>query len=145
MFPRGVGASLPAVVGLAPGIRLAPDGAGDRGRAGRGGTAGSGASPALDPDALHREAVDDEVVADGGAGDVVAAAADGDEQAVIAGEGDGGEDVGGAGAAEDEGRAAVDHAVVDRACRVVARIGGTDEAAAIRGGGVEDRGLGRDG
>ncbi len=113
---RGEAEGVGGVVDVAPGAAAADA----RGPGGR-----------IDPDALHRREVDDEpVVAGAEAGAVVAAAADGEEQAVFAGEVDGGDDVGGVGAAGDQGRALVDHGVVDRARLVVARIAGLDEAAA---------------
>ena len=60
---------------------------------------------------------------DGVAGDVVAAAAYRHEQPVGAGEVHRGDDVGGAVAAHDQRRAAVDHAVPDHARRVVVVVG----------------------
>jgi hypothetical protein len=52
----------------------------------------------------------------------MAAAADGDLDVVVAGDGDGLDDVGGGGAAGDDGRVPVDHPVPDLPRRVVVRL-----------------------
>ena len=84
----------------------------------------------VDADAAHRREVDDEAVVDeGGACDVVAAAADGERQLVLGGEADGGRDVVGVGAARDRGRALVDHAVPHAAGGVVLDVIGRDDLA----------------
>ena len=89
------------------------------------------ARPRVDTDALHRREVeDDAVVARAEAGDVVPAAADGDEEPLLAREPKTRDDVGGAGAANDEGRAAVDHPVPDRARLVVSGVARPDSRAA---------------
>ena len=93
----------------------------------------------------HRRQVDHEaVVDDGGAGDVVAAAADGERQRVLGGEADGRGDVAGVGAARDQGGALVDHAVPHPARAVVVGVlGGDDVAGQVLG---EQRGeMGGDG
>ena len=64
------------------------------------------------------------------AGDAVAAAADGDGEVLLAREARRPHDVGDAGTAGDQGRAAVDRAVPDRARLVVVRVARTDELAA---------------
>ena len=86
---------------------------------------------------IAREVDDEAVVDDGGAGDVVAAAADGERQSVLGGEADRGGDVGGVGAAGDHGRALVDHAVPDAAGGLVAGWSGvmTSPAQAFGEGG----------
>ena len=67
------------------------------------------------------------------AGSVVAAAADGDGQAVVAPEIDRGDHVGDVGAAGDQQRPLVDHAVVERARLLVAWVLRLDELTAQRG------------
>ena len=79
---------------------------------------------------MRREVDDEAAVADGVAGDVVAAAADRHEQLVLAGEGDRGDDVGAPGAAGDQGRAAIDHGIEDLAGGVVVRVAGAQQLAA---------------
>jgi hypothetical protein len=84
----------------------------------------------VDTHPVHLREVDHEgTVADGLAGDVVAAAFDGDEQAVLAGELHAMHDVGGVDAAGDERRAAVDHAVPDLAGVAVVAVAGGQQAA----------------
>ena len=89
-----------------------------------------GAAGGVDADAAHRRQVDHQaVVDDGGAGDVVPAAADGERQGVLGGEADGGRDVVGVGAARDRGRALVDHAVPHAARGLVLGVIGRDDLA----------------
>jgi len=88
----------------------------------------SGALLGVHAHALHlREVYNEAAVADTQAGAVVPAAADGEEQAVLAGEVDRDDHVGNVGAACDQGRASVDHGVVDLAGFVIVRITGLDE------------------
>jgi hypothetical protein len=76
----------------------------------------------IDADPLHRREVDHQpAVVDAESGAVVPAAADGNEQLAVAAEIDGGNDVARVGAAGDERRTAVDHAVVDLPRLFVAR------------------------
>jgi hypothetical protein len=89
-----------------------------------------GAGRRIDVDAAHRRQVDDErVVPHAEAAGVVAAASHGQKRAALAREVHGGDGVGGVRAARDEARMAVDHAVVDGACVVVAGISGLDQLA----------------
>ncbi|HWC27071.1 MAG TPA: hypothetical protein VG474_10860 [Solirubrobacteraceae bacterium] len=89
-----------------------------------------GAPGSVDAHAAHRRQVDDQAaVDDGGAGDVVSAAADGERQVVLGGEGDRGGDVAGVGAAGDERGALVDHAVPDAARGLVFGVAGGDHVA----------------
>ena len=66
-----------------------------------------------------REVDHDTVVAGREAGDAVAAAADGDDELLLTGEAERSDDVVGVGRPNDQRRATVDHAVPDRARRVV--------------------------
>ncbi len=58
-------------------------------------------------------------IADGVAGNVVAAAAHGDEKSVFPGKIHGGDDVGGADATHDQAGPPVDHGIPDAACVIV--------------------------
>jgi hypothetical protein len=88
------------------------------------------AADGIDPEAFHRREVNHQAtVADGVTGHVVAAAADSNLELVLAGEVDGAHDVNCSDAASNQGRMLVDHAVVDHAGRVVARVTGTEELA----------------
>ena len=79
--------------------------------------------------ALHlREVYNEAAVADTQAGAVVPAA-DGEEQAVLAGEVDRDDHVSNVGAACDQGRASVDHGIVDLARLVVVFIAWLDQLA----------------
>ena len=90
-----------------------------------------GASDRVDAHRAQRRQVDQEpAVADGVAGDVVAAAAHRDQQFVLAREVNRADDVGGPGAADDHARPAIDHGVPDRPCRVVAGVTRQVEGAA---------------
>ena len=85
----------------------------------------------VDADPAHRRQVDHQAVVDATEpGAVVAAAADGDGQAVLAPEVHRRDDVGDVGAAGDQPRPEVDHAVVERARRVEAGIAGGEHVAA---------------
>src|SRR5215208_7456986 len=67
------------------------------------------ASIGVDVDAAHIREVDDQTaIIDGVAGDVVGASSHGEQQTMLPREVDARDDVGGAGAAGDQGRAAVD-------------------------------------
>src|SRR5215203_3720155 len=89
------------------------------------------ASIGVDVDAAHIREVDDQsAVIDGVAGDIVSAAPDGQKEPMLPREVDARDDVGGAGAARDQGRAAVDQAVADGACLVIVRIFGRQQWAA---------------
>src|SRR6202008_805094 len=80
----------------------------------------------------------DPALADGIAGDVVAAAADGDLELVLAREAHRGLDVGGAVAANHQGRPAVDQPVVHLPGIVVAGVGGREHGAGeLRAEGLE--------
>jgi hypothetical protein len=89
-----------------------------------------GAPRVVDPDRAHRREVDDDaVVDDGGARDVVSAAADGERELLRGGEADGVGDVFGVRAADDHGGALVDHAVPDPACGLVRGVVRGDDVA----------------
>jgi hypothetical protein len=75
----------------------------------------------------------------------VLAAADGDDELLGARELDRAHDVGDAGAAHDQRRAAVDRSVPDRARGVVAVIAGADHLAAHAFGELGDRSVGQHG
>jgi hypothetical protein len=84
----------------------------------------------IDADSAHRREVDDEaVVDDGGARDVVAAAADGERKPVLGSEADRDRHVGGVGASRDHRRVLVDHAVPDAARRLVRGVVRCDDLA----------------
>ena len=84
----------------------------------------------VDPHGPHRREVDDDpVVANGGAGHVVASAPYGDLQVVVAGETHGRDHVGGPDASGDQARAPVDGAVPDCSGGVVVGVVGTDQLA----------------
>ena len=84
---------------------------------------GDGRSPGVDRNSLHLGEVDHHpAVGDGPAGDVVPAAAHGDLESRVAGERERADDVIGGPAADDQRRSAVDEAVVDGACLVVAGV-----------------------
>jgi hypothetical protein len=101
----------------------------------------------IDAQALHAREVDHEAaLTDRMTSDAMAPAADRDEQVVGAGELDGRDDVGHSGAADDERRAPVDHAVPDFAGGLVAGVHGTQQLAAHAGpegfdGGVREYGI----
>jgi hypothetical protein len=77
----------------------------------------------IDPHRAHAGQIDHQaIVAQGIAGDVVAAAAHRQRQAVVAREGDRGQHVGGAAAAGDEGRTPLDHRVPEGARALVVGI-----------------------
>ena len=85
----------------------------------------------VDHHCRHARKVDDDaIVDDAEAAAVVSAAADRERHPMGSGQRDRARDVVGAGAAHDERRMAVDHAVVDRARGVVVRIAGCDDAGA---------------
>src|SRR5262249_17306482 len=85
----------------------------------------------INPDLAQAGEVDDDAaVTDGPSGDVVAAATDRQEQVVLPREIHRVDHVGDTGAADDQGRAPVDHGVVDLAGRVVAGVAGPDHRAA---------------
>ena len=85
----------------------------------------------IDAHALHHRQIDDQaVVAAAEPRTVVAAAADGEQQALLTREVHGGDDVGRVHGARDQARPLVDHAVVERADRVVVGIGRPNEPAA---------------
>ena len=84
----------------------------------------------IDRDRAHRREVDhDSVVADRGAGHVVAPASYGDLEVAVAGEAHRFGDVGGAAAAGDQSRAPIDGAVPYGACVVVSIVIGCDHVA----------------
>src|SRR5579883_1993371 len=90
-----------------------------------------GARSRINPDALHGRQVDHQAaVAHGAAGDVVAAATDGDRQLQGPREGNGLDHVSDPGAAGDEGRSLVDHAVPDLSRCIVALVSRAEECAA---------------
>ena len=93
-----------------------------------------GAAPLrIDPHAAHRREIDHHaVVADRVARDVVAATADRDRQVVLAGERDRVEHIVRAPAADDHGRAAVDHRVPHRASGVVGLVAGDQDVSPDR-------------
>ena len=77
----------------------------------------------VDGDVSHRAEVEhDGSLGDRGSGDVVPAAPNGDRQSVLARVRDGGDHVRIAGATHDQRRTAVDHAVPDPTCSVVAAV-----------------------
>src|SRR5262245_30377756 len=85
----------------------------------------------INADGSHARQVDDDpAIVDGVAGDVVAASADREEQPSVAREVDGLDDIGHAGAADDQARSPVDQAVADRASLVVPGIAGLEHRAA---------------
>src|SRR5262249_39523856 len=85
----------------------------------------------IDPDLAHvRQVDDDAAVADRQPGDVMAAAPDRYEQVVLPREADRVDHVVGAGTADDQRRAPVDHGVVDPAGLGVGRVAGLDQRAA---------------
>ena len=68
----------------------------------------------IDPHSLHRREIDDDtVIAHGSAGDVVTASSHRNHELAFAREPDRGDDVGDAGAARDESRAAIDRSIPD--------------------------------
>ncbi|MNU57058.1 hypothetical protein D3C71_461680 [compost metagenome] len=84
----------------------------------------------IDPHRLHRRKIDHQsVIADGGAGDVVASAADGNQQIVLTPEIHGLAHVGRARATHDDGGTAVYHGVPDFSGIVVAGISGHQDLA----------------
>ena len=92
-----------------------------------------GARRRVDPDPLHRRKVDHEAaVAERMTTDAVAAGAHRHKQVTLAREANRRDDVGDSGAASDEGGAAVDRTVPDRARGVVAFVVGIDHRAADR-------------
>ena len=79
------------------------------------------------PDALHRGQIDDDpAVGRGEPREAVSTTANGDLELLAPRELDGGDDVGDAGAADDERRTPVDHRVPDGPSLVVARVGWRD-------------------
>src|SRR5262245_42369891 len=75
----------------------------------------------VDPDALHRRQVDYQpLIADRVAGDTVSAGTDCDEQVALASEPDGRDHIGDARAAGNAGWVAVERAIPDPACGIVA-------------------------
>jgi hypothetical protein len=83
---------------------------------------------------MRREVDHQAPVGDGAAGDVVAAAADGDLEAGLAGEAHRGRHVGGAAAAGDDRRLAIDETVLHAARGVVAVVHGRQNDASERRG-----------
>src|SRR5581483_3280640 len=84
----------------------------------------------VDRDLAHPAEVDHQpALADRVAAEVVAAAAHRDLQSLLTAEPDRGGDLGGAGAARDRGRVAIDVTVPDRAGRVIFRVGRRDHLA----------------
>ena len=89
-----------------------------------------GAPLGIDLGAAHPREVDhDAVVAGREAGDAVAAAPHGDDELLLTGEAEGRDDVVGARRPHDQRRPTVDHAVPDRARRVVAGVVGAHDLA----------------
>ena len=97
----------------------------------RAGADARGAARRVDADRVHRRQVEQQAaLGDRVAGDVVAAAANAEQHALLGGEADAGADVVLVAAARDQGRTAVDGAVPDLARVVVARVAGSEDAAA---------------
>ena len=84
----------------------------------------------IDPNATHAREIDDEAVIDGAeTGSAVSAAPDGDVEPLVATEADCRDDVGDIGGTDDQRRASIDHAVLDAARVVVARVLRADDVA----------------
>src|SRR5207302_1437476 len=106
------------------------------------GLSAGGAAHRVDADVPHAGEVDHQAAVDqGGAGGIVAPATHGDGDIVAAGEAHGVDHVRSPGAAHDELRALIDHAVPDFARLLVVIIAGADQVAAQAELEVLDRGL----
>ena len=97
---------------------------------GRPAAGGDRAAVGVDRDRRQRREVDDDAVVDRAeAGGAVPAATDGERHVVAPGEPDAGRDIVGRRGADDDARAAVDHAVVHGPSLVVARVARPDQLA----------------